>query len=183
MLKKTALKIHFTLLTIIVLNYVLNTVFRISLTNPIEVVIKIIIVLSGLTLFAMNLKPFKTINLYFSVYAISLILLIYFLVFRGIFGAIVASIVLYPIYPDVVEFRKDDIIIYNKYQGFMSRCCSYKITESRFFIFEKDYGTFNSDEGQIDFKLSKLTKVNNGIELKYISNYHQEDKTIRFENE
>lgn len=167
MLKRTILKTHFITLAIAVPDYVIGTVFEVSLASQLAVALRMVVALSGVISFFFYLKPFRKINLYFSFYAICFALLIAGVIVRGIFFGIVASIILYPVYPDKVAFKKDDIVIFSSYQGFMGRCCSYRVKEKQFFIAERDYGIFDTD-GPVDFEASKIGKVKDGIELTYV---------------
>lgn len=169
---------HFVVLIIVVSNDVSQNITNFGFTSCLELFLKILTACSGLILFFLYLKPFKKVNIYFSIYAVSTLLLVIGFIFRGIFWALVMSVILHPIYPDQLAFRKDNLIVYNNYQGFMSRCCSYKVKEQKLLIFEKDYGFFETD-GVIDFKTFLIEASKNEIKVSYSTNFHNKLKTIR----
>ncbi|MEM1135817.1 MAG: hypothetical protein AAGI07_08245, partial [Bacteroidota bacterium] len=174
MMKNSILKIHLTLVVLMLFSFAAKMIFGIGIESRLDTIVKILIVLSGLGLFLMNLKPFKKINLYFSIYPLYVSILIVAFIFQGILGGIIVSIMLSPMHLNKMEHREDKIIIYDNAKGFMSMCCSYKVTENKFFIFEKDLGEFKND-GVIDFKNSKMNRQTNSIELTFSYRYYDED--------
>ncbi len=166
------IKTHFIALTIAILNSLLKNFMAYGLVGEIEFGIKILLVTSGLTLFFFYLRPFKKINVYFSIYSIAAILLIVGLIFRGIFGALIISFILFPIIPNDKGFEKNGVVISTPFQGFMARCCSYQIMERQFVIFEKDYGIFES-EGPIDFDKIKIEQTKTEFKLTYSTDFEE----------
>lgn len=164
-MKKVLSKIHFSCLLIIILNVILKYLIGVSFLSQIELGLKLIIVATGLVLFFQYLKITQKIKFYFSIYVVLFFLLILSVVFQETSYGSIASAILYPIHPDDVECKKDKIIVYNHYQGFLGRCCPYRITEVQGFIFEKDYGIIQG-MNEIDFQKSQLTKVGNAIEVR-----------------
>jgi len=171
-LPKILIRIHFVALTIAILNSLFKNFMAFSPASEIEFGIKILIVISGLILFFFYLKPFKKINTYFSIYAIAGIFLIIGLIFRGIFGALIISIILFPIIPNVKEFENNGVIISTPFQGFMAPCCSYQIKERQLLIFERDYGIFELEgEGPIDFETMNINQSESEILLTYSTDF------------
>ena len=185
MKRDAILIIHLALLLIALLNFTAKTVLEIGLANQLDTIVKTLIALSGLILFAMYWKPFKTINYYFLIYPISFSLLILGLIFRGLIGGMIVLAILSLFDLNEVEYRKDEITIYSNAQGLMSRCCSYRITERKFIILQKKLGDFENDR-PINFQTSKVEKITGGIQLTFPHEYFDEntnsykirDKTI-----
>lgn len=173
-LRKILIRTHLVALTIAISNFLFKNFTYYSLEGNIEFGIEILTVISGLTLFFFYLKPFKKINFYFSIYATVGVLLIVGLIFRGIFWAIVLSVILFPLIPDDKKFEEKGIIISTPFQGFMARCCSYKIRELQLLTFEKDYGKWNLEgEGPIDFETVKINSDDNEIEITYSTDFDE----------
>ena len=161
-------------MTVAIMNALINWLTTYSLEGNIDFGVKVLVVISGLILFFFYLKPFKKINFYFSIYAVIAALLIIGLIFRGLFWALVLSVVLFPLIPEDKEFEENGIIISTPFQGFMAPCCSYQIKERQLLIFEKDYGRWNLDgEGPIDFKTVKIDSKNNEIEITYATDFDE----------
>ena len=147
-------------------NYGLNT--------KLIFILKCIIYLSGFTLFFLNRKPIKKITFYYSYYLFSLIILILFRIFGGIFLGLLSSLILFPIYPKEVKYEKDNLKVYEKFTSFLGACCQYEIVENKLLIFEKKYG-FIKLEGQIEAEKSEMKLVNNIVEYKHkVRNYNYE---------
>tara|TARA_Y100000114_G_scaffold154224_1_gene175810 strand:- start:4711 stop:5274 length:564 start_codon:yes stop_codon:yes gene_type:complete len=173
-LQKILIRIHLTTLLVAILNVLIKSLTAYSLEGNIEFGVKILTVISGLILFFFYLKPFKKINFYFSIYATIAGLLIIGLTFRGIFWALVLSVVLFPLIPDDKEFEENGIIISTPFQGFMAPCCSYQIKERQLLIFEKDYGKWNLEgEGPVEFETVKINSNANEIEITYSTDFDE----------
>jgi hypothetical protein len=171
-LPKILIRTHFIALTIVILNSLFKNFIAFSLAGEIEFGIKILIVISGLLLFFFYLRPFKKINTYFSIYAIAGIFLIIGLIFRGIFGALIISIILFPIIPNDKEFENNGIIISTPFQGFMAPCCSYQLKERQLLIFERDYGIFELEGGgPINFETMNIDQSETEILLTYSTDF------------
>ena len=170
--KKIIIKIHVCSLILTLLSLASKAFFDVGLIYEADLILKIIVALTGLTLFFYYLQPFKKINFYFSIYAISACLLMVSLILRGVTGGLLASVVLFPVYPDQLEFQQDHVRIYRSYQGFMAACCRYEIREVKMLIFEKKYGRLDS-EGKIDFANGRTINDENEIRLSYISGAHE----------
>jgi len=117
-------------------------------------------------MFFLNRKPIKKITFYYSYYLFSLIILLLFRIFGGIFLGLLSSLILFPIYPKEVKYEKDNLKVYEKFTGFLGACCQYEIFENKLLIFEKKYG-FIKLEGQIEAETSEIKLVNNSGENKH----------------
>lgn len=58
------------------------------------------------------------------------------------------------------------MIIYDRYQGFMARCCSYEVAAPKLYIFEKHLGYINIEK-PIDGGKDKFILKDNEIIYKY----------------
>lgn len=159
---KNLSKIHFILLSFIVLNFVFQLASNFSLNNKIIFSLKIILYLSGLILFLLNCKPLKNSAIYLSYYLITPLVVFLFWLFNGIFFGLLSSFLLYPLYPKNLISVEGNLKVYEKYQGFIAACCTYEIVENKFFIIEKYYGELKI-EGPYDEKHSEIRIVNDSI--------------------
>lgn len=159
-------KWHFYLLGLVLINFGTGLITGYRLNQNLSFTLKVILYLTGLILFLTTIKPFKKIAIYYSFYAISGILTGLFFLFGGIFLAILSSLVLYPIYPKETEYKTETIKIYDRFQGFMARCCSYEVVEPKLYIFEKHLGYINIEK-PIDADKDEFSFKNNTIIYKY----------------
>jgi hypothetical protein len=171
-LPKILIKLHSIALAVAILNSLFNYFTAFSLASEIEFGIKIGIASSGLILFFLYLRQFKKMNTYFSVYAIAGILFTIGLIFRGIFGALIITLMLFPIMPNEKEFENNGIIISIPFQGFIASCCSYQLKERQLILFERDYGTFELEgEGPINFETMRINQSETEIVLTYSTDF------------
>lgn len=100
---------------------------------------------------------------------------------RNILRNIIFNI-LYPIFPNDIQYKKGNLKVYTKYQGFLSACCTYEITEQKFFLFEKHLGEIKHED--IDFKKLDLKIKNDSIKIKLEErNYNYEkNQEIKFDS-
>ena len=131
------LKIHLVFLAITTLNLIGKIFFDFSLLPWIDNSFKLILVITGIWIFFKNLNPFNSFNLYFIIYPLIIGFGIIALIFRGIIGLIILSSISFLFNFNETEYIRDDIRLYSDAKGFMSRCCSYKVTESKLLICEK----------------------------------------------
>ena len=172
-------KIHFYLLGFILLNFVLKDTLEISLNYRLAYCVVLLTYASGIVLFIWNFKPFKKIGFYYSLYLITPILTLIFWLFHGIFFAVLTSIFLYTIYPNPIKVENEKIIIYQKYQGLMGACCTYELTEKKYWLLEKKIKEINLNE-IIDFNKTFLKSKNGNFELnvKYQKHKYEHEKSI-----
>ena len=170
-------KCHFYLLGFVFLNFAIGQITGYSLNQNIIFILKVILYLTGLILFLMTIKPFKKKAIYYFFYTMPIVVIGLFILFQGIFLAMMSSVVLMPIIPKLTEYKTDKIKIYDRFQGFMAGCCSYEVVETKLYIFEKHLGyikteqTINGDKDE--FKLE-----NNMIVHKY-QLYNDGEKNVR----
>ena len=157
-------KIHFYLLGFALLNFILKNTIEISLNYKLSYFITITVYLSGIILFLWNFKPFKKLAIYFSIYILTPVFTLLFWIFGGIFFGILTSIFLYPIFKNEIKAEKENIVIYSSYQGFVSSCCSYVITEKQSFLEKRIKKLKLHDE--FDFNDNSIIKTNGKTELK-----------------
>lgn len=159
-------KWHFYLLGFVLINFGIGQITGYRLNQNLTFILKVILYVTGLILFLTTIRPFKKIAIYYSFYAISGVLTGLFFLFGGIFLAILSSLVLLPIVPKQTEYKTETIQIYDKFQGFMARCCSYEVVEPKLYIFEKHLGYINI-ERPIDADKDKFSFKDNTIIYKY----------------
>lgn len=159
-------KWHFYLLGMILINFRIGLITGYRLNQNLTFFLKITLYLTGIILFFAALRPFKKAAIYYSFYAISGIITGIIFLFGGIFLAILSSFVLFPIVPKQTEYQTETIKIYNRFQGFMARCCSYEVVEPKLYIFEKHLGYINI-ERPIDGDKDEFSFKNNRIIYKY----------------
>jgi hypothetical protein len=122
---------------------------------------------TGISLILFNFKKFKTLTIYYTLYLFSLLSILFFFLFGGIFFGIFASLAFYPIYPLEVEAENDKIVIYTKYQGFMGMCCPYEITEKKYYLLEKKITEVNFEQ-VIDFDKSIINSAKGKTTVKIV---------------
>jgi hypothetical protein len=170
-------KWHYYLLGLVLINFGIGVFTSYRLNQNLTLILKTILYLTGVLLFFKTLKPFKLVTAYFSFYLISAALTGLFFLFGGIFLAILSSVVLYPIYPKQTEYKTETIRIYDRFQGFMSRCCSYEVVEPKLYFFEKHLGYINIEK-PIDAAKDVFTLKDNTIIYKYeLENYESDNRT------
>jgi len=162
------------------LNFVGKLIFEFGIISILEFSIKVLIYLTGFLLFFWNIKPFKIISIYFSYFVLSPIIIIITWLIDGLLGGLIASILLFPLQTDFVEYKKEQFNIYEKHQGFLDGCCTYLIKERELLLFEKNIKEIRID-GKIDFNKSSLSNENGILKLKYeCEGYDYElEKTIK----
>jgi hypothetical protein len=166
-IKKNRLeKWHFCLLGLVLINFGTGLITGYRLNQNLTFILKVILYLTALILFLTTIRPFKKIAIYYSFYAISGVLTGLFFLFGGIFLAILSSLVLIPIAPKQTEYKTETIKIYDRFQGFMARCCSYEVVEPKLYVFEKHLGFINI-ERPINAEKDEFSFKNNTIIYKY----------------
>lgn len=171
-------KWHFYLLGLVLLNFGIGLITGYRLNQNLTFILKVILYLTGLILFLTALRPFKKIAVYFSFYAISGLLTGLFFLFGGIFLAILSSLVLFPIVPKQTEYKTETIKIYDRFQGFMARCCSYEVVEPKLYVFEKHLGYINIEK-PIEADKDEFSFKNNTIIYKYQLDNEGQTTTVR----
>lgn len=134
---------HFGLLLFLLVQWGADLLTSYRLNQQIVSGLIIILYGSGLMLFFHSLKPFKKAVIYYSVYALTGLSLVIVLTTGGMFAAVMASVLLYPVYPKEVKYENAGIKLYNRYQGFMSPCCSYEVARPQNLLIERYAGYIN----------------------------------------
>jgi len=168
---------HFYLLGIVLVNFGIGYITGYRLNQNVTFVLKVVIYLTGMFLFFKSLRPFKLKAVYYIFYPITVAVtgLLFFL--GGIFLAVLATFLLYPIFPSQTEYKAENIIIYNRFQGFMSSGYSYEVVEPKFYIFEKHLGYINTPK-PIDAEKDEFILMDNKIIYKYeLENYKYDNQT------
>ena len=171
--KITLTRIHFLLLFIVILNAFTSSI--ISLNYTLFLVAKLCMCLSGIALFFYNVKPFKKLAVYFGIYVFSPVIIFISTIISGFFGVMLASILLSFLLHGNEVYNNHDVKVYTLFRGFLGGCCTYEITESKFFIFEKHIANIVITE-EVDFKNADITIKNDSVS---ISNYKNEAGTLQ----
>ncbi|MEN2402132.1 hypothetical protein GKZ90_0020250 [Flavobacterium sp. MC2016-06] len=174
-LKSTILKIHFGILFLVLLNFIIRINTRISLNSNLIFYLKILLYVTALILFFVYIKPFKKLSIYFSLYIISPFLIFISWLIDGIFGALLSSFFIFFFAPNDIRFENNKIIVTKPYQGFLGRCCHYEIIEKRAFLFEKKIGDIDFDES-LYFKEKDIQIKGSTIKIHLVlKNYNHEN--------
>jgi len=152
--KITLTRIHFLLLLIVILNTSISNI--ISLNYTLFLVVKRCMYLSGIALFFYNVKPFKKLAVYFGMYVFSPVIIFISTLINGFFGIMLATILLTFLMGSNQVYNKHDVKVYTLFQGFLGGCCTYEITESKFFVFEKHVANIYINE-DINFENADVT--------------------------
>jgi len=174
-IRRILLRFHFIALTILVLNLVFSNITAYSFEGNLAFIIAICTIISGLILFGIYIRSLEKIKYYFSAYMALTLMATVSVIFRGIFGALILSLILFPIMPAQKQFETDKLIIASPFQGFIASCCSYSIKERKFLIFERKYGVFDFEyEGAFDFESLSIKQSDKEIVLVYKSKHGSE---------
>ena len=182
---QTRLTTHWTVLTLVLINTFSKFCWGLSLIPTLKNTLMGLVVLTGMVTLIFNPRSSGLIKTYLLVYPISLCLLLIAFIFRGVFGAIIAVILLYPVDLNEIVYENGDITIYTDSRGFMSRCCQYRVAERKFHFLEQQLGRFEN-EREIDFEGAIFNPIKNGVELTFqhedydihTNTYQVHDRTI-----
>lgn len=173
--KKLLLKIHIGILILLIVNFVVNAIFRISLISDLRFILKVLFYISACILFFYYIKPFKKISIYFSLYIISPILIFLSWLIDGILGALLGSVFFFFFAPDEIRFENDQIQINKIFNGFLGECCTYEVIEKKYFLFEKNIGEFYFEDN-LNFRKEDIKIEKNRLKIHLIlKNYHQQE--------
>ncbi|MFD0990663.1 hypothetical protein ACFQ1R_11185 [Mariniflexile jejuense] len=103
------------------------------------------IVLTGFFIAIRFFKTLKWKRFYFSIYPFGCTLFIIGYILKGMFGAIIMCVTMFPIVTDDLVYKNADVRIFTKYTGLFSRCCTYSVSEKKYVFFEKYYGEFTAE--------------------------------------
>jgi len=82
------------------------------------------------------------------------------------------SLFLFPIAPNELNFEKDNLKVYTKFQGFLSGCCTYEITEQKLFFFQKHIVELRHED--VDFENFDLNLNADTINIKIQENHYND---------
>lgn len=171
--KKALLYIHWISLLVTAINIILLISSNYSLKSSLAYIARLLIILSGISLFFYYRKPFKKRAFYFGIYLFSPLLALIAALFDGIFGVIVIFTMLSALIPPNKVSTQDSIIIYEKIQSPLGGFPKYEIVRD-YHIVEKHLCDF-SDE------MDENTKVrlkDDSLHIQYSYKDHDLNKTI-----
>lgn len=172
--KKIFLRIHLATLIILLINFIINAVFEISLIANIRLFLKVLFYISACILFIYYVKPFKKRALYFSFFIFSPFFFFVSWLIDGIFGAILGSVFLFFFVPNDTRFENDQIQINTKFQGFFGACCKYEVIEKKYFLFERKIGEFQFEDN-LYFRKEDIQIQKDTLKMHLIlKNYHSQ---------
>ncbi|AWA30354.1 hypothetical protein HYN48_09780 [Flavobacterium magnum] len=138
-------RLHFILLMAALLNFSARKVIGFSLTHELSYILNVSVYLTGIvTFFKLYFSRFRKIVIYFSFYLISMLSALFFFMMGGIFWAVIVTITAYPVWHDAKVINKNDLVVYEDFQGFLGSCCNYTVSE-KCLIFEKRLGLIKTD--------------------------------------
>lgn len=146
-MKKRLIQFHFSLLAFLVVHFLVAQVSGFGLTQTILFLLKIILCITGFFLFIACFRPFGKRTIYFSYYFLTPIITLLGYLFGGVFlVGILMSVLLAPIIPKQVVYEKNEIVVYTKFQGVLSACCTYVMYQKKYGVFELYRGEIQSDD-------------------------------------
>ncbi|MFB3389500.1 hypothetical protein [Flavobacterium sp. LAR06] len=173
--KKLLLKIHIATLIILLINFIINVVFEISLIANLHLILKVLFYFSACILFFYYVKPFKKIALYFSLYIFSPVFIFISWLIDGIMGAILSSILVFFFFPNDIRFENEQIQIKKTPRGFLGACCKYEVIEKKYFLFERNIAEFQF-ERNLNFKKNDIKIQDNILQMHLIIKDYNEEK-------
>lgn len=141
-------RLHFYLLAFLLLQFLVGLISGYRLHQTIIFYLTLALYASGVALFFRNLFPFRWKVLYFVWYTLPVLCPFLMFALGGILVAIIVSLTLYPVYPKGIKYEQPKVRLYEKFQGFMSRCCHYEVVDPKAVIFEKYLGTIQILDGR-----------------------------------
>jgi hypothetical protein len=133
-------KWHFTILGVLILNYITFETIGYRINSNILFPIKIILYVSGFLLFIVTIQKLQKIAIYYSFFAISAVLTVLFYAIGGLFIGLLFIVILDPIIPQKLELQTKTLKIYNDSPGFMAPFSLYEIVQPKLSILEKKIG-------------------------------------------
>lgn len=176
---KYILWVHFCLLVIILLNWIIEITTVYNLSRLFEAIAKSLFVFTGLAFFFLNLKKIKSLSLYFYAFPFWTVLVSIGTFTKGMLGEMMIMLLLNPIWPNGLIAQYDDILIYDNSEGFMAMCCPYKVTERQYILFEKEVGEFQLIE-TLDPKKAIVKNSKDWVILIF-SNKNGDEETVELQ--
>lgn len=164
--KRYLQRLHFLALSIIIINTILKLSLGIGLLPSIVFAIKLLILLTGVLLCFYYIRPTKKRVVYFGFYPIVLFFLLIGFIFKGIFGAVLMSMILYPILPYEKVFETKNVAVSIPFQGFVGRCCEYQVAEKIGYVFQEEYKRIDAG-GRIDVNTFEVKSTGDELVLSF----------------
>lgn len=144
MIRQKLLRWHFYAVLLVVINGVIRT-FDVRIISWITLPVTVFVFLSAAVLFFWNLRPFKKISLYFSLYIITPLLIFFSFLADGIMGVVMASVfsVMLAIGPLKTQFKSESYRVYDDYLSFLDECCKHVVYQEKLLLFEKRMATIS----------------------------------------
>jgi len=141
---KTTLKcLHVVGLALLCFHFLLKFCFSIGFQSLFLLITKWLVVATAVLLFVGFLKRLGAIKWYFGVYVLGLLLFVIGYVIKGMLGALLLSLTTYPMANETIVSQENTVKIELVYKGFLSSCCTYKVSEIHWSVFEKELGQFS----------------------------------------
>ncbi|CAC9973411.1 MULTISPECIES: hypothetical protein [Flavobacterium] len=172
-IKNIILRIHLATLIILLINLIINVVFEISLIANIRLVLKILLYVSACILFFYYVKPFKKRALYFSIYIFSPVFIFFSWLINKTLGTTLASIFIFCFCTqNDIRFENEKIQIKKEFRG-LEECCTYKVTQEKYYLFEKKLSEFQF-ERNLYFRKEDIKIKTDTLKMDLILKYYDE---------
>jgi hypothetical protein len=152
-------RIHFYLLGILLFNLAFRGITGLGLNYTLIVLMKGILYLTGIFLFFKNLRPFKMIATYFSLYVLTPTIVVIFYFAGGIFLGLLSSVAIAPIMPIQPEYNDGNVKLYHESNGFFGSSVRYYATQNKLYLFEQHKGSLCIEE-EVNIENIKITLEN-----------------------
>ena len=178
----TRLATHWVVLAVVLINASSKLFWGLGFIPPLDNILKGLVVLTSILALIIRPRPSGLIKTYLLIYPISLGLLLFAFLIRGIVGAIIAGMLLFPFDLNHIVHVEGSVTIYTDSKGLMSRCCTYKATESKYSLLEQQLGSFEND-GMINFEEATFYPGKQGLQLSFPHKYFDvESNTFKVSN-
>ena len=135
-------RLHTSILLILGVNFLTSMVCGVGLQSKITTILVLGLISTGIVLFYTYAKPFKRRSYYYSIYVFWVVMLGVGWLLRGIVGAILFSVVSYPLFPDTTCYENQQWKVVEPFSGVMGACCNYQLKEKIGFFLEKNSAKF-----------------------------------------
>jgi hypothetical protein len=157
-------RFHFLLLGLVLLNFAVCLLSDWSLNYDLVFLLKLLVYLSGIVLFAFSVKPFKKIAVYYFYYVLTTLSVGLFTLTQNFIFGLLTFVLIIPIYRNDTKYQSETINLRNVNGGFLSACCLYEVTEPQLLLFEKNIGKVHIWQ-EVDFKKSTLTIEGDSLKI------------------
>ena len=146
MRKNWLFKLHFGLITFLLLHLILFGTTGLALESGVVFPVKFLAFLSGIILFFRLWGQRSFAKYYAGIYFFAPLLVIIDYLIDGILGAIWGSVLLLFIYLPESVVKEGAYEVKSEYAGLMNPCCFYALYENQYLIFEKKITSFKVSE-------------------------------------